>query len=62
MLTLRRAINEGRLEEFIRQEEARGILAIDPNELDEIIESAVKAHRSEDRTSGSRHSGGSSGT
>lgn len=61
MLTLMDAIRHDKLEEFIRQEEARGVVG-DRDAFDRLIKAAVKPPRSEDRTSRSASSGGSSGT
>lgn len=62
MLSLTKAIKTGRIQEFIAQEEARGVGPINKDELDALIEEAVKSKRSEDRTSRSHGRGGSSGT
>ena len=60
-LTLNRAIEAGRLEEFIQQEEARGVVA-DRASFERLIKAAVKPPRSEGQTSRSASSDGSSGT
>jgi len=60
-LSLSHAVKDGRLQEFIAQEEARGVDPVDPDELDAVIKEAVKPRRSEDRTSRSASRGGSSG-
>lgn len=61
MLTLATAIKEGRLQEFIAQEEARGIGAIARAELDRALGDVVRAPQSKGRTSRSPSRGGSSG-
>jgi hypothetical protein len=61
-LTLRRALKSGRLEEFAKQEEARGIGAIERKELDDTIKRlATTPPKSKDRTSRSSSGGGSTG-
>jgi hypothetical protein len=50
-LDLRTALAAGRLEDFIRQEEVPGVLAISPADFDATVASMVKSPRSEDRTS-----------
>lgn len=59
-LTLRKALDTGRLDEFIAQEEARGVAPADRAEFDAIIKTAVKQPRSEGRTSRSPSGDGSS--
>ena len=61
MLTLREALVIGRLDDFIAQEEARGIPAADTEELIGALENLIKAPQSEDQTSRSSSHGGSSG-
>lgn len=52
MLTLSQAIKSGRLEEFIKQEEARGIGPVERKELDATIKQlATTPLKSKDRTS-----------
>jgi hypothetical protein len=51
MLTLRQAIMESRLEDFIRQEEERGVGPIDRDELDAAIKRILRGSQSDDRTS-----------
>ena len=58
-LSLSQAIKDGRLQEFIAQEEACGVGSIDKDELDALIEKAIKPQQSEDRTSRSRDPDGS---
>ena len=62
MLTLYEANKSGRLEEFIAQEEARGIGPIDRCDFDAALAKVVKAPRSEDRTSRSASRDGSNET
>jgi hypothetical protein len=62
MLTLSDAVKSGRLQEFIKQEEARGIGPIDRAEFDALVTKAVKAPRSEDQTSHSSSRDGSNET
>lgn len=61
MLTLTEALAEGRLPDFIAQEEARGIGPIDRAELDVGIAALVKGPQSEDQTSRSACDDGSTG-
>jgi hypothetical protein len=60
-LSLREAMATGRLEEFIRQEEARGVGRANRHELDEAIRELAKRRRPGDRTSRSASRGGSRG-
>lgn len=60
-LTLKKALDSNRLDDFIRQEVARGIGPADERELLEAIKATIKPRRSEDRTSGSQDRDGSSG-
>ncbi len=60
-LTLKQAIDKGRLDEFIRQEEARGLPSAEIAKLDGAIAKLIKAPRSARRTSRSRSAGGSRG-
>lgn len=62
MVTLRRAIRENRLDDFIAQEEARGVGPINEAELNDAIKVTIKPQQSEDQTSRSHGRGGSSGT
>ncbi len=61
MLTLAEALKSGRLQEFIAQEEARGVTPADANEYERALATVIKAPRSEDQTSRSPSRGGSSG-
>lgn len=60
-LTLSEAIRRGRLDEFIAQEEARGVGPIDKAELDAALAKAIKSPQSADRTSRSPSRDGSTG-
>lgn len=51
MLSLTDALKMHRMEEFIAQEEARGIPAADRRELDRTLVFVIKPHQSEDQTS-----------
>ena len=61
MITLHEAIKTDRLEDFIQQEEARGIGPISRLELDQKIAALIKAPQSEGRTSRSPSAGSSTG-
>ena len=61
MLTLSEAIKTGRLQDFIAQEEARGVGSIDRAEFDRLLGKAVKAPQSKDQTLHSPLPGGSNG-
>ncbi|MFM8750751.1 hypothetical protein [Rhabdaerophilum sp.] len=61
-LSLAEAQVSGRLEEFIVQEEARGVGPADRQELDEALSRLITAGKSGDRTSRSASSDGLSGT
>lgn len=61
-LSLAEAQASGRLEEFISQEEARGIGPANLVELGEALSRLIKSEKSADRTSRSASSDGSSGT
>lgn len=50
MLTLREAIRSNPLPEFIEQEEARGLGAIDFGDLDQALRAVITPHRSEGQT------------
>ncbi len=51
MLTLSEALKIGRLQEFIVQEEARGVPPVSGSDLDRALELIIKPSQSEDRTS-----------
>lgn len=61
MINLKEAARTGRIEDFIKQEEARGVPPVDSAELKTAIERLVKPHRSEDRTSRFASRDGSNG-
>jgi hypothetical protein len=61
MISLAEAVKTGRLDEFIAQEEARGIGSIERAQLDRTLAAMLKAPRSEDQTSRSPLSDGSTG-
>lgn len=58
-LTLKKAIKDGRLRDFIRQEEDRGAGPADKAEVDEVLERLIKQPQSEDQTSHSPSRDGS---
>ena len=60
-ITLREAMELGRLSDFIAQEEARGVGPITRADFDTLTEALVKAPQSEDRTSRSSCGDGSTG-
>lgn len=51
MLTLRKAIDQGKLAEFIAQEEKRGVGPVSKRKLDAAIKKLATQKLSEDRTS-----------
>lgn len=58
MLTLSKAIKDGRLQDFVTQDEARGVGPIDLAKFEETATKLIKTERSDDQTSGSpRHDG-----
>jgi hypothetical protein len=59
MLTLKEAIQQKRLSEFVAQEEARGVKAADKETLERLLKRASKPRLSRDRTSHSSYDGGS---
>lgn len=61
MLSLREAMESGRLQEFIAQEEARGVGPINEGEFNEIASAVIKTRQSDDQTSGSPRRDGSRG-
>lgn len=61
MLTLSEAVKSERLQEFIAQEEARGIGPINRAEFDALTADLVKAQQSKDQTSRSASGDGSTG-
>ncbi len=60
MLTLREAIKSGRLSDFIKQEENRGIGPADKAAFDHLAERVIKTPLPEDQTSRSPSLDGSS--
>lgn len=60
-LTLKEALASDRLDDFIQQEEDRGVESVNVRELLAAIETTIKAPRSEDQTSHSASGDGSSG-
>ena len=62
MLTLSEAVKSGRLQDFIAQEETRGVGPIDREEFEAWTAALIKAPRSENQTSRSASGDGSSGT
>ena len=61
MLNLSKAKKSGRLEEFIAQEEARGVGPISAAEFDETAAKVIKTPPQDDQTSGSLPRDGSRG-
>lgn len=61
MLSLSDALRTGRLEDFIAQEDARGVAPIEGAELDRALALVIKSPQSEDRTSRSLSRGSSTG-
>ena len=60
-LTLAEALKTKRLQEFIAQEEARGVAPVDLKEFQKLAERLIKDTPQEDQTSRSRVRGDSSG-
>lgn len=61
MLTLREALDQGRLAEFIDQAEQEGVGPVDRNEFEARLGSLIKAPPQGDQTSRSLGRGGSRG-
>jgi hypothetical protein len=61
ILSLRQAIEQNRVDDFIRQEEARGVGSIDRAKFNASIAALIKAPQSEDQTSRSPSGDGSTG-
>jgi hypothetical protein len=61
VITLADAIKTGRLNEFVDQEEARGVGPAKRAELDRALAKVIKQRQSADRTSRSASRGGSTG-
>lgn len=60
-LTLANALAEGRLADFVAQEELRGVGPISQADLDHALSIVIKGGQSEDQTSRSPSRDGSSG-
>lgn len=60
-ITLREAMESGRLNDFAAQEEARGVGPINRQAFDALTATLVKALQSEDQTSRSASADGSTG-
>lgn len=58
-LSLAKALKEGRLEDFIQQQERAGVGPVDAAELDHSLAALIKPQQSEDRTSRSPSGDGS---
>ncbi len=61
MLTLKDAVKSGNLEAFIKQEEKRGVGAVDKAELDAELAKLIRQPQSKGQTSRSPSRGGSHG-
>jgi hypothetical protein len=61
VLSLSRALKDGRLHKFVAQEEARGVGPIDRAEFDETAAKLIRTEQSDDQTSGSPRRDGSRG-
>lgn len=64
MLTLSKAIKDGKLQDFIAQEEARGVGGVGPinsTEFDETAVKLIRTEQSDDQTFGSPRRDGSRG-
>jgi len=59
MLSLAEAIREDLLQEFISQEEARGVASVSEAEFDETASAVIKTPLPDDQTSGSLRRDGS---
>lgn len=60
-LSLSKAMESGRLQEFIVQEEARGVGPISEAEFDEAASTVIRTQQPADQTSGSPRRDGSRG-
>jgi len=58
MLSLRKAVESGQLQEFIAQEEARSVSSIYEAEFEETASIVIKTPLQDDQTSGSPHPDG----
>ena len=61
MISLREAREAGRLDEFVAQEETRGVGPVDQTELDAALSNVIKSPQSKDQTSRSPSRGGLTG-
>ena len=61
-LTLRTAVKTGRLDEFVAQEEVRGVEAVTNGEYEAALAAVIRPPQSEDQTSRSPSDDDSSGT
>ncbi len=61
-LSLHQAVKEGRIADFIAQEESRGVGPVDRAEFDALTAALIKAPQSEDQTSHSASGDGSTET
>lgn len=61
MISLAQAIRDGRLEDFIAEQEARSLPPVDKAKLESALAAAIKPPPPEDRTSRSASRDGSSG-
>lgn len=59
IISLTTAISKGRLREFIKQEQERGVGPISEAEFNETASTVIKTLPQPDQTSGSPHRGGS---
>lgn len=60
-LTSKEALESDRLDDFITQEEARGVGSVDRADLDEALARVIRPPQSERRSSRSASAGGSTG-
>lgn len=60
-ISLAEAMKSDRLEDFILQEESRGVGSVDRADLDEALRRVIRPHQSERRTSRSASAGGLTG-
>jgi hypothetical protein len=61
MITLNEATKTGKIDDFISQEEARGVGPVDRAEFDGAVANVIKERRSVDQTLRSASAGNSSG-
>lgn len=60
-LSLMQALNEDRLEDFIKQQEAAGVGPVSETDFNQLSEKLIKSEKSEDRTLHSAYRDGSNG-